>query len=107
MRDGILILLIASMLFVSMEGAADSVDEVSFHKTHHVHADDGGNQWFPDFDGDDHDSDACEHFCHTHAVGLSIQVASTNEAKLCFFVAAASAHTVTYGVEPPTPPPNA
>ncbi len=107
MRDGILILLIASMLFVSVEGVADSVDEVSFHQTHHVHADDGGNQWFPDFDGDDHDCDACEHFCHSHVVGLSVQVVSANEAKPQFFVPAALAHTVTYSVKPPTRPPNA
>jgi hypothetical protein len=107
MRDGMLILLIASMLFVSMEGVADSVDEASFHQTHHVHADGGGDQWYPDVDGDEHECDTCEHFCHAHVVAMSVQVESVNEAKLHFFVPAASTHTVTYGVEPPSRPPDA
>ena len=107
MRDGILLLLIASMLFVSVEGVADSVDEASFHQTHHVHADDGGSHWYPDFDGDNHECDSCEHFCHAHVVGLSVRVVSANEALLRFFVLAAPAHTVMHSVEPPTPPPNA
>ena len=47
MRDVILKLVIAAMLYVSMEGMAEPVDETSFHKTHHAHADDG-NQWYPD-----------------------------------------------------------
>ncbi len=73
MRHWILKLVIASMLFVSMEGIADSVDETSFRQTHHAHAGDADNQWVPDSDGGDHEGDSCEHFCHVHVVALTTQ----------------------------------
>ena len=57
MRDAILKLSIAAMLFVSMEGTAESIDETSFHQTHHAHAEDGA-EWFPDSDGGDHEGEA-------------------------------------------------
>jgi len=104
MRDGILKLLIASMLFVSVEGLADSVDELSFHQAHH--ADDAGAQWFPDSDGDTHESDACEHFCHAHVVGPTTQIKLANVPQSRYFMAAPPAHAVTHGVAPPTPPPD-
>ena len=106
MRDGILKLFIVSMLFVSMEGVADSVDELSFHQTHHEHVDNSGEQWFPDSDGDDHKGDACEHYCHAHVVGLTTQVMVANAPHFQYYVAAPPAHTVTHNVAPPTPPPN-
>ena len=106
MRDRILMLVIASMLFVSMEGFADSVDEASFHQTHHSHAEDGDNLWFPDSDGNDHKSEACEHFCHAHVVGLTSEVTVAGLPKFRAFVSAHPAHIVIYSPAPPTPPPN-
>ena len=106
MRNGILKLLMATMLFVSMEGMADSVDEVSFHQTHHAHADAVENQWFPDSDGDDHKGDACEHFCHAHVVGLTSQFVLANVPQFRYFVPALPTRTVTHSTAPPTPPPN-
>jgi hypothetical protein len=106
MRDGILKLFIASMLFVSVEGVADSVDEVSFHQTHHDHADSVGEQWFPDSDGDDHEGDACEHFCHGHVVGLVAHIELPRISTSRYFAPATPAHTVTHSTAPPTPPPN-
>lgn len=105
MRNLILKLLIASMLFVSMEGVADSIDEQSFHQTHHAHADDAENQWFPDSDGNDHEGDACEHFCHGHAVALTPQITLPDVSMSRSFVPALPAHTITRGTAPPTPPP--
>ena len=106
MRDQILKLLIASMLFVSMEGVADSVDEASFHQTHHAHVEDAGDQWFPDSDGSDHEGDSCEHFCHAHAVALTAQVALPSMLMSRSPVPVLPEHTVTRNTAPPTPPPN-
>jgi hypothetical protein len=106
MRDGILKLLIACMLFVSMEGTADAVDALSFHQTHHAHVNDSGNQWFPDSDGDDHESDACEHFCHAHSVGLTGQLVLANVPRYRIYVPVPPARTLTHSIAPPTPPPN-
>ena len=107
MRDWTLRLLIASMLFVSIEGMADSVDEASFHQTHHAHADNAGEQWFPDSDGDDHAGDACGHFCHAHVVGLTSQIISPKVPQVRIFIPELSTHEVTHSSAPPTPPPNA
>jgi len=106
MRDGILKLLIATMLFVSMEGVAESVDEMSFHQTHHAHADDGGEQWFPDADGDDHDGDSCDHFCHAHAVALTAQFELGAVPLFGDFIPLRLIRTATCSTAPPTPPPN-
>lgn len=105
MRDGILKLLIACMLFVSVEGMADAVDALSFHQTHHAHVDDAGNQWFPDLDGDEHEGDACEHFCHGHFVGLTGQMLLANLPQYRCYVSTPPARTLTHSVVPPTPPP--
>jgi hypothetical protein len=106
MRDATLKLLIAAMLFVSMEGVAESVDDASFHQTHHTHVDDVGNQWFPDSDGSDHESDACEHFCHAHVVALIMQATLPDMQKFQLFVPASAPQSVTRATAPPTPPPN-
>lgn len=104
MRDGTLKLLIATMLFVSMEGMANAMDELNFHQAHH--ADDAGAQWFPNSDGDAHEGDACEHFCHAHVVGLTTQVILAIVAHVQYYLTAPPAHAVTHSVPPPTPPPN-
>ncbi len=106
MRDRIVKLLIVTLLFVSMEGFADSVDETSFHQTHHAHTESGGNQWFPDTDGDDHSSVACEHFCHAHAVALTEQLSFEELLKFNTLVPLLPACTIAYDTAPPTPPPN-
>lgn len=107
MRDATLKLLMAAMLFVSMEGVAESVDDASFHQSHHAHADDSDGQWYPDSDGSDHDGEACEHFCHAHVVALTMQVSLPGMQKFRQFVPASSPQSVTRATAPPTPPPNA
>lgn len=105
MRDSILKLAIAALLFVSVESFAEPVDEASFHQTHHAHADDG-NQWYPDTDGNDHDSDACEHFCHVHVVALTPQVSIPTLPKSRALLNMPPVFTVHRATAPPTPPPN-
>lgn len=106
MRAGILKLLIASILFVSMEGVADSIDEASFHQTHHAHAEDAGDQWFPDSDGSDHEGESCEHFCHAHVVALTTRTSLPSMPMFQHDVPVLSAHSVSRSTAPPTPPPN-
>ncbi len=107
MHNWVLKLVVVSLLFVSIEGVAESVDDASFHQTHHVHADGPGNQWFPDSDDSDHEGAACEHFCHAHVVAVTAQVSLPNMPKFRQFVPAPSACSVTRATAPPTPPPNA
>ncbi len=106
MRDWIVKLVIASVLVVSMEGFADSVDESSFHQTHHTHTDNGGNQWFPDSDGEDHVGDACEHFCHAHAVALTERDSFEVLPIFRTYMPALPDYTNSCSTAPPTPPPN-
>lgn len=106
MHRTIVRLAIASLLFVSMEGVADVVDELSFHQTHHARVDDVGNQWFPDSDGDDHAGDACEHFCDAHVVALTGRAVLPQAPQYRFYVPVLSSKTVTHGKAPPTPPPD-
>ena len=107
MSSHIIKLLIVSMLFVSMEAVVESVDDASFHQTHHAHADESGDQWFPDSDGSDHEGDACEHFCHAHVVAVSSQISMPSMQNFQGFVLPPSVYSVTRAVAPPTPPPNA
>jgi len=104
-QNSILKLLMAAMLFVSMEGVADAADEQSFHQTHHAHA--AGDQWFPDSDTDTHEGDGCEHSCHAHVVGLTSQLLLANMPQYRCFTAALSTRTFTDCPAPPTPPPDA
>jgi len=94
------------MLFVSIESAAESIDELSFHQTHHAHADDG-EDWFPDSDGSDHEGDACEHFCHAHVIALTAETSVPSLQMFQEFVATPSTYSVIRATAPPTPPPNA
>ncbi len=107
MRIWVLSLFIASTLFVSVESAAESIDELSFHQTHHAHAGDGGGEWYPDSDDNNHESDACEHFCHAHVVAVTAQVSLPNIQTFQEFVSAPSVCSATRTMAPPTPPPNA
>lgn len=107
MSHGILKLLIATMLFVSMEGVAETVDDAVFHQTHHAHADDVDDKWFPDSDGSDHEGDACEHFCHAHVIALTAEISVPSLQQFQEFVATPSAYSAIRTTAPPTPPPNA
>ena len=106
MHNWVLKLLIVSLLFVSMEGFADSVDETSFHQTHHAHADEAGAEWFPDSDGSDHESEACEHFCHAHVVALTTQFSMPSLPRFQHLAPPIPAQVITRATAPPTPPPN-
>jgi len=107
MHYWLLNLLIASMLFMSLEGVAESVDDTSFHQTHHAHADDVGDDWYPDTDGDDHASDACEHFCHVHVVAVVTRHAAPKLSKYQVYSPPPAADYAVHITAPPTPPPNA
>lgn len=105
MRDVVLKIVISAMLFVSMEGTAEDIDETSFHQTHHAHADDG-TEWFPDSDGSDHEGDACEHFCHIHVVALTPQISLPVLQRSRSLLYVPPVCTVDRATSPPTPPPN-
>jgi len=102
MRNKILKLLIASMLFVSMEGMADSMDEVTFESSQS--AVDSGNQSVSDADVDDGDS--CNHYCHAHFVGLLANQTLPNVPQPFLFSPVLRTQVSTYSSAPPTPPPN-
>lgn len=106
MRAGVLRIFIVAMLFMSVEGAAETVDDAHFHQTHHAHADDANNQWFPDSDGSGHEGESCEHFCHAHVVVLTTQIVLPGVPKLGHYMPALPAYAVSRSPEPPTPPPN-
>ncbi len=100
--------IVLSLLFLSMDGAADRVSVSHPHDdgqarqvdvTKSMSADTG-----TDVDPDEHDT----HYCHGHVAGISVS----------FAVAAAPAgvadprygvmpYLLTYAQAPPTPPPNA
>ena len=104
MRTPILGIFIVAMLFMSLEGAAEPVNDTQFHQTHHAH--DAGDQWFPDSDGNDHDGDSCEHFCHAHAAALTARLSFSGMPMLRHFAPAHVAQARTRGAAPPIPPPN-
>ena len=104
MRDSILKLVIAAMLFVSVECVSETVDEASFHQTHHAHADDG-TEWYPDSDGPDHSGEVCEHFCHSHSVALVLEVSAPNFPRFAGRPLAPSEPVESRNITPPTRPP--
>ena len=106
MRSWIPLLLMIAVLVTSLEGAAEPVDDNAFHQTHHSHSDDA-SEWYPDHDGDDHDSDACEHFCHLHAIGLIGHVSLPELCPPHAFVPNRPTGNHRRATAPPTPPPNA
>ena len=106
MRARILKLLLVSMVFVSVEGVSDAVDDLGFHQTHHSHADDAANPWYPDADGDENALDSCEHFCHGHSVGLIGQLLVAAIPKSGVYTLIRPAEAATQFREPPTPPPD-
>lgn len=105
MRNVVLTAVIVAMLAVTMEGVVEAVDDASFHQTHHAHADDS-DQWFHDGDADDHDGEACEHFCHVHVVALTSQASIPELPMIGGSVLTPSIRAVTRSTAPPTPPPN-
>lgn len=105
MRFWILHLLVATMLFASMEGVAETVDDEIFHQTHHAHVDDL-NQWCPDSDSYERDSENCEHFCHAHAIALISHEPAPQLAPSRYFEVARSTESRKRYTAPPTPPPN-
>ena len=99
-------LLVIAVLATSMEGASEPMEDNTFHQTHHSHADDP-TQWYPDGDGDEHDSDSCEHFCHLHAVGLFGHLSLPDLNAPNAFVPGRHFWHLAPPTAPPTPPPNA
>jgi hypothetical protein len=105
MRDVVVKSVIVAMLFVTMEGMSEPIDETSFHQTHHAHAD-AGDQWYPDSDGAEHEGEACEHFCHVHVIALTPQISVPAISGFRTTLFAASVPAVNRSAAPPTPPPN-
>lgn len=105
MRDFVLKLVTVALLFTTVEGMAEPVDEASFHQTHHAHADEG-HEWFPDNDGNDHEAEACEHFCHVHVVALTPQVVIPLLTDSGGFHRTLSIQAKSQHTPPPIPPPN-
>lgn len=106
MRNWVPKLLMVSILFVSMEGVAESVDDQSFHQTHHAHADEAGGEWHPDIEGDADAADSCEHFCHLHVVGLVAVHEPLAMPAVQLFASIPVSQSVARAVPPPDPPPN-
>jgi hypothetical protein len=105
MRSMIVISVIASLLFGSVEGMAEPVDDSTFHQAHHVHADDV-DQWYHDNDGDDHDGEACEHFCHVHVVALTPDISAPTLQGYKSYPLVSNVGSFSRSAAPPTPPPN-
>jgi len=106
MRIWVFNLLVASMLFMSLESAAESMDDQSFHQAHHFQSGDSGDQWSPNSGGNDHDGDTCEHYCHAHVVALATQVSLPSLPKFRQFAPSFLTPAISCGAAPPTPPPN-
>ncbi len=106
MRNWVPKLLMVSILFVSMEGVADSVEDQVFHQTHHAHVDEVGGEWYPDTEGGGHTTESCEHFCHLHAVALITLYESFPLRAVQSFASIPSSQSFARAVPPPTPPPN-
>ena len=105
MRDVILKLVIVALLFVTMEGVAEAVDDETFHQTHHAHADDG-DQWFDDDNTDDHVCETCEHFCHVHAVALPPQALISTRLAGRSLLCPRPTYALSRAPAPPLLPPN-
>jgi len=108
MRNWLLKFLIVAMLFVSMEGVAEPIDEAGFHSAHHAHShvDDVGDHWVPDSDSSEPDDESCAHFCHGHVVALTAQISLPGVPMTRQGAPASSVHCTTRAAAPPTPPPN-
>ena len=105
MRDLLLKLVIVAMLFVTLEGTAEPFDEETSHQTHHAHAD-GGDQRVHEDDADDHECEACRHFCHVHVIALPSQTTTPEPLMIGASVLSPSIRFVTRNTSPPTPPPD-
>ena len=95
-----------SVLFLSVDGAADSVIAGHAHGSGAIHATDNPE---PNSAPDSElDGDHCERCCHGHTPGIS---ATTASEKTPFAIAdhraGRSAYVRNFAQAPPTPPPNA
>jgi hypothetical protein len=98
-------LLLISMLFVSIEGAADMGKSGHVHDEHaNFHADPEGSG----SDVADIDADHCDHCCHGHLAGIS-PAANSNQCQILTDNdhPRRSSFVKNYAQAPPTPPPNA
>lgn len=111
MRTVFLHVLMFSLLLAGVEGAADIVMDGAPHRTELSHEDEYGHS--PDFhedattDGEQAD-EHCKHCCHGHSAGITGPFATMPSP----VIAAGrhtirSAHALSLGQAPPTPPPNA
>ncbi len=106
MRDIVLSVLMVAVLFMSLEAAAELLSENVFHSTHHAHADEGESHWYPNFDGDEHDEDNCDHVCHGHVVALAGQTLIADVPVFRLPIATRHSQHFTRSTAPPKPPPN-
>ena len=109
MRSFWCISVMISVLFMSVEGAADIVIKGHSHADGPVHQLDGSESTKPDPNSDtEGNSDHCERCCHGHTASITAQVAAiktpfaTGDHQL-----GRSPHVRNFAQAPPTPPPNA
>ncbi len=106
MREKLLKLLIAAMLFASMEGMADSIDNLTIGLASDAGSLDSANQPLLDDNADDSEGDLYNHYCHAHFVGLMTNYAVVSPPRYRFFSPAAPSRAVVISAAPPIPPPN-
>ena len=109
MRSCWCISVIISVLFLSVDGAADSVIKGHAHAAGSAHQFDNGAGATPDNTSDtEANGDHCERCCHGHTAGITAQVAAIMTA----FATGdnepgRSPHVRNFAQAPPSPPPNA
>lgn len=99
-----------SVLFMSVEGAADVASEGHPHSDDLAHQLDADMPVSPDTNSDtdsDRDADHCEHCCHGHVVSITVQLLAPTLLGVTDHQRRGAPHVVNHAQAPPTPPPNA
>lgn len=111
MRSSICQLIVVSLIFVSLEGAADVVTEGVPHGTDEVHQSEFGHP-LKAHDGESSDTELddehCQHCCHGHSAAVAARFESIKTPLTSNrYRSGRSANHRDFARAPPTPPPNA
>ena len=105
MQDFLCHFMLISLLFASIEGAADMGEAGHAHTDH---ASEHAGQEVSTDTAPDVDADHCEHCCHGHVAGIAAPACPNSIALLASnHLPGRSPFTRNFGQAPPTPPPNA
>ena len=99
-----------SVLFLSVDGAADVASEGHPHSGDLAHQLDADMSVSADTNSDtgpDQDADHCEHCCHGHVVSITVQLFAPTLIGATDHQCFGAPHVVNHAQAPPTPPPNA